>query len=174
MTPLSLNNNFDNWAQVRQTNYEYRLLRQLLSYVQTTGSIKQLEADVGDNFGFGWFNTTYSLIPIYLGCVKLRNPITLTTFSPGICSKGRGAEFYNVFCELRQDQSEKPFTAVVFDYHGDALPDMVLTDFDMLGNEQLDWLLSFKMFDKLTDTYKTMHFLPWKDFCGVIQRRFTM
>jgi len=113
------------WSSQKQSNYEVKVLRDLLKALGLTfNQISGLARAAGPEFGLHWFSENYPSFPMSLEGRKLRGDVTISQLFKGPSSR---CEFWSVYEEVCQNWAESNrFVGLAFDRMGDAVEDLLI------------------------------------------------
>lgn len=144
----------------KQARYEVRLGRQLLAAMGMDSLvISGLVREQGEGFGFTYLNEQFFGTQLAMASRKLRRPVTMETILKGIEGK---SEWFDAFLDARDNWPTAQAVAVVFDWHGDKVPDLVVHNAEWFANYRGgtgEWSLRFHLGD-----HGPFFVQPWKGF----------
>jgi hypothetical protein len=125
--------------QDRQERYEQRLVKQILAaHGVPQQNIGYHAKQLGEEFNLRWFNDSYQDCPVAIESRKLKKPID---FGAIFTEKYHKSEWWLCFEEATNNWPDRDGIAVVFDYYGDNIADLVVHNRPHLETDCVDLVL---------------------------------
>jgi hypothetical protein len=112
--------------QDKQERFEQRLVKQILvAHGMPQTSVGYHARTLGDEMNLRWFNEEFHDCPVAIESRKVKSPVSTSDI---FClnNKHKKTEWWKCYEEARDNWPDRNGIAVIFDYHGDDIPDLVL------------------------------------------------
>ena len=125
----------------KNVRYDTKITRMVLGAIGLSPSkVSELRAQAPSEFGLMKINNEIFDNTIALECRKVNRPIKLETLIKGV--KGK-CEWWELFTEAKQNWTDRQAVGVVFDWHGDGIPELIVHDSAALFEQSPGWAMRF-------------------------------